>query len=217
MLPATHPFLSSNIDIKVKFLTADELLPFQEILSGEETVVYNSFKIQKRKKEWLMGRMAAKCLLAERDVFSKPLTHYTISKDKYCRPFCDGSLISISHSNDRAVAAIALNQNCNFLGIDLEYIQDRCNSWYKDYFCSEELINGNNPSDGTRLWTVKEALLKALGLGLTVSLMSVNTACNRISMKDKTLARYRELGSPSISTESKCLDNFWITLVTEGK
>jgi phosphopantetheinyl transferase len=51
----------------------------------------------------------------------------------------------------------------------------------------------------TRLWTQKEALLKALGIGLQADLLDINLTGDAPRFSRAALKRYEELGSPPFS------------------
>ncbi|MBI4656106.1 MAG: 4'-phosphopantetheinyl transferase superfamily protein [Elusimicrobia bacterium] len=160
-----------------KIVNLNELPAAEEILSEKELAKYNSFRIEKRKREWLGGRFAAKSAIWDRsqksEVRDQKLRDIEITRDKYGRPIyqtqnsklkIQNFLLSISHSGKYAVAA-AKNSGCNFLGIDIEKTEQRHPLWEKDYFHETEILS-NAPEFLTELWTKKEALLKALGLGM---------------------------------------------------
>jgi len=189
-------------------------------LSPAEIKKYNSFKIPKRKTDWLGGRYAAKTLLASA-LSRKDLVNIEISYDNYGRPLAAGQTISISHSGGLALAALKPGGG-NFLGADIEFIEDRCAAWYADYFHPEELPpqGGGKPEHdcgtATRLWALKESLLKALGLGLRADLLAIKIG-KKIEFSGLALQRYRELGSPGFSVETRAWpEGFW-TAVAVGK
>lgn len=194
--------------VRIKFLRVAGLTP-GGALSGREKAVYEAFRIEKRRTEWLAGRLAAKALLAEDGENPAALE---IGMDRLGRPSCGGRLVSISHSNGWALAAV--KPGSGFLGADLEKIEERHPAWYSDYFHPSELPKPD-PSEGTRLWAVKEALMKALGLGLMADPMDIRVT-DKVVFTGKTLERYRELGSPVFAVETRPFpDGFW-TAVAAG-
>jgi 4'-phosphopantetheinyl transferase len=189
----------------VALLRVDGLAP-GTALSEREALQYAAFRIEKRRKEWLAGRLAAKTLLAAGG--GNP-ADFEISMDKLGRPSCGGALVSITHSNGWAAAA--MKPGSSFLGLDLEKIEERHRAWYADYFHPQELPL-HDPSEATRLWTIKEALLKALGLGLMADPLAIRTD-EKIRFTGKALERYRELGSPEFAVETRpSPEGFWMAV-----
>ena len=181
-------------------------------LSPAEIEKYNSFKIPKRKADWLGGRYAAKTLLAAMTRREDPVK-IEITYDDYARPRAAGQTISISHSGGLALAAVKPGVK-DFIGTDIEFIEDRCASWYADYFAPGEL-SANEPSEATKIWTVKEAALKALGLGLKADLRDARFESGTVHFRGAALERYRALGSPAFAVSSFLFkDSFWITAVS---
>jgi len=196
--------------VSVQFLKVEGLVP-GAALSEREAAVYAAFRIAKRKSEWLAGRLAAKSLMAELDG-GKDLAGFEIASDLLGRPSCGLTLLSISHSNGWAMAA--LKPGSAFLGVDLEKIEERHPAWYSDYFHPSELPKPD-PSEGTRLWAIKEALMKALGLGLMADPLNIKAA-GEIKFSGKTLERYKEMGSPPFTVETRAFpEGFWTAVTAD--
>ncbi|HAF96649.1 MAG: hypothetical protein A2021_00375 [Elusimicrobia bacterium GWF2_52_66] len=197
--------------VSVNIVNSAALPAPAEFLSPAEIEKYNSFKIPKRKADWLGGRYAAKTLLAS-ITRRKDFVNIEISYDNYGRPRAAGLAISISHSGGLALAAIKQGTG-NLIGADIEMIEDRCAAWYADYFAPGEL-RGNDPSEATKLWTIKEAALKALGLGLKADLRDARFENETVRFHGAALERHRTLGSPAFNVSSFVFKNaFWITAV----
>lgn len=189
---------------RVKFLRVDGL-EAGEALSSGEALRYSAFRLEKRRREWLAGRLAAKSLLAEAAP-GKPLSSFEIGMDRFGRPACGTALLSISHSCGWALAAV--KPGSDFLGADLERVEERHPAWYADYFHLSELPKPD-PSGATRIWAIKEALLKALGLGLMADPMDIRTD-EKIRFSGRALNRYVSMGSPSFSVETREFpEGFW--------
>lgn len=188
---------------RLNFLEVAGLAP-DGALSEKEAAQYSAFVMQKRRSEWLAGRLAAKRLLAAP---GEPLSRYEITSDLLGRPSCGGTLLSISHSKGWAVAAV--KPGSAFLGVDLEKVEPRHPAWYRDYFHPAELP-APDASEGTRLWAVKEAVMKALGLGLMADPMHIRVASDGVKLLGKPLERYKELGCPPFSVETRPFPRgFW--------
>ena len=183
-----------------------------DALSPAEALRHAAFRMEKRRSEWLAGRLAAKTLLAEAGV-PGDLSSLEIGMDSLGRPACGGNLLSISHSNGWALAAF--KPRSAFLGADLEKIEERHPAWYRDYFHPSELP-APDPSAATRLWTIKEALMKALGLGLTADPLTIK-AGEKTELFGKALERWRELGSPAFTVETRPFpEGFWTAVAADN-
>lgn len=198
----------SETGARLKFLSVEGLAP-GAALSEKEAAQHAAFRMEKRRREWLAGRLAAKALLAGE---GESLSAFEIAMDKFGRPSCGGALVSISHSGGWALAAV--KPGSSFLGADLEKVEPRHPAWYRDYFHPAELP-APDPSEATRLWTIKEALLKALGLGLMADPLDIRTG-EKVRLSGKALERYREMGSPDFSVEARSVPGgFWTAVVAD--
>ena len=156
-----------------------------------------------RRMEWLFGRIAAKdavrrCLLAR---YSRkwPSADIRIESDEQGKPHPQGEWrrlcgapmdISIAHTSDRIIAAVAPNAR---IGIDVEK---------RDRVLSEEFIaaafspleqevaaeSGDGATALLRFWCAKEAFSKALGSGLRygtgdLCARAIDVATGRIEME----------------------------------
>jgi malonyl CoA-acyl carrier protein transacylase/phosphopantetheinyl transferase/acyl carrier protein len=143
---------------------------------------------EKRRTEWLLGRLAAKdaarLLLAER--LGRPVcpADVEVRTDVHGRPYVDGAwsahlgaplAASISHVEGMAVALAAAGTGVG-IGIDVEPAVGRGAGFSGDLelaFTREEralldsLVDGVGPEEWLlRFWCAKEAAAKALGVGL---------------------------------------------------
>lgn len=199
--------------VLLRFLRVDGLSP-GAALSARERAVHEAFRIEKRKKEWLAGRLAAKELLS-RLTGVADLSVFEIGMDESGRPASGGTLLSISHSGGWALAAA--RAGASFLGADIERIEERHPAWYRDYFHPAELPSPD-PSEATRLWTAKEAMMKALGMGLAADPLSMLVTGGTIKLHSRALRRYGELGSPPFVLETFAYpEGFWTAVVSGSK
>lgn len=171
-------------------LQQDETSLLSQILSQAEQHYFQRFKYIKRKKEWLGGRIAGKAaLLALADAAPNVrniMRNMTILPNKHGRPmikelpaclFTQASqasqasdiTISISHSDGFATALArkksATHPSC---GVDIQEISPKLAGLTSHFATDAELqllAEQTNCAEDTRLtmlWTVKEALKKAL-------------------------------------------------------
>jgi phosphopantetheinyl transferase len=151
-------------------------------LSEQERQHFHRFKLEKRKKEWLAGRICAKIALEKyfrahcQGQRIPAAAEITISNTKAGRPFAilnsgelvhQGPDISISHSGNLALALAA--QTC--CGVDIQKTSDTLVR-VKKRFCTapeehllESVVQKNDPRMHLALlWAAKEAAKKALSI-----------------------------------------------------
>ncbi len=160
--------------------TSDDMPEADDWLRDEERERLASLKTPKRRADWLLGRWTAKRLVCS--VECLPLEPHDIA----VRSVYDGSPqvviggsprynLSISHSNGWAVCALTQR---GMLGVDIERIEHRVPQFTEDYFteAEQEIVRRAADSDFliNAIWSAKEAVLKALHLGLTVDTRAVN-------------------------------------------
>jgi len=148
-------------------------------LSLKEMDCYLKTAIEKKQKSFVAGRIACKlaCLKSIKNLNMMDLEIVNDSEGEFKgRPqlFCKQNVlgkVSITHSKDLAGATFDTKEN---IGIDLEYVCKRNIAFYKFNFTSKEKdIVGKFNSDDfdkvvTLFWTAKEAMSKAIGIGLRV-------------------------------------------------
>jgi acyl transferase domain-containing protein/phosphopantetheinyl transferase (holo-ACP synthase) len=135
------------------------------VLTKTERAIWRTeAKTAKRKRDWLLGRIAGK--EAVRRVIAQPLAMQDIEifNDEYRAPIVSlrnpelpSINLSLSHSNSVAVASAVSNGRA---GIDLE-LAGNARPEMTETFANKaelELLGGE---DITKLWTAKEALYKA--------------------------------------------------------
>lgn len=178
----------------------------EDFLTSYEMKQYKQFTVEKRAKEWLAGRYAVKKLAG--DFFTFPMTSMQVKNARNGAPILqvEGGThlaISITHSGDYAAAAISLTDN--LIGVDVEKVEDRPESWAQEYFTENELIV-NTPAFLTELWAKKEAILKLLQIGLTIPTKDIEITGGKINFYNKALDIWALKGSPKIAFEIKNLD-----------
>jgi 4'-phosphopantetheinyl transferase len=163
-----------------------------EWLGPAERRTLASLRFPKRRSDWLLGRYAAKRvvarLLAEGSGIEMPLDAFDILAEPSGAPFVrlpeDGIAspgVTISHSEGRAFcAAWETGDGGASVGVDLEKISTRSSALVRDFFRPEEIAawealppGGARDALATAIWSAKEAVLKALRLGLAVDTRTV--------------------------------------------
>lgn len=162
-----------------------------ENMTEEEARLLSEKVVPKRAAEWAAGRAAVrKCL--ERLLATAGSSHLggeiRIVQDEQGKPIAELSgqpgiqigEVSLSHSNGIAMAMAGLPGEFRGIGVDVEKIESRSEAWAGDYFSEEEIVSAGNGdrrwAQLTRMWCLKEAALKALGIGLRFDLKDIRVA-----------------------------------------
>ena len=166
-------------------LQAADVPPQLDWLGPGERQHLASLRLAKRRSEWLLGRWTAKqtIILAPEihlDIRDPARLEILPTHEGGPKIFLGGSAlplaISLSH---RAGAAFCVVAEAGRVGCDLEWIEDRSEAFVEDYFTPSEqaLIKENGAETqalvANGLWSVKESVLKLLGLGLRVDTRSM--------------------------------------------
>lgn len=141
----------------------------EEVLCPGELVLFRRAQTDRRRNEFLGGRLAAKLSVnrcrIEVGERALPLRFIEIVRTDTGSPLvrCQGYFpnVSITHSCDWAVS-ISSKSPC---GVDIEDGQTRVRD-SEEYFCQEELEYAVRAFGGKCVWTAKEAVSKVYGFGL---------------------------------------------------
>ena len=148
-------------------------------LSPQERERYDRYHFDHHRTEFLLGRMLIRTVLSEYEA-REPASWNFIQND-YGKPAPDPAQTSVplyfnlSHSGERLVLAISAHEA---IGVDIEASsrQRRVERIAQRYFSPAELqallaLPGEQQlSRFYELWTLKEAYIKARGMGLALSL-----------------------------------------------
>lgn len=142
---------------------------------------YNEYyaKLQINQNEKQQQKLVGRVLLSELLNLSTDdlINNRIINFDKLGHPTLDNNNVffSISHSNDLVIVVISNEE----VGVDLEKIRPFSFSKIKHAFTDSELQYLQlNPVRTLKLWTIKEAVLKLLGVGLMGRPQSVHINLN---------------------------------------
>ena len=150
----------------------ESLLCQKDILSETETEEYDSITANKRKLSYMLGRYCAKKAIT--GLVMKNPKHIIVENAIFEQPVVNVPDISISITHSDQVGACVCFSNKLLMGIDVENIKP---SKYHvlDSIAQEEEkrilsnILGDELTALTVLWTIKEALGKAIFTGITIS------------------------------------------------
>jgi phosphopantetheine--protein transferase-like protein len=176
-------------------LLADRGLTPDKVLTRDEQRDWKRLRSDRRRGEWLAARIAAKDLacrfVLEFHGYRPNLEDIAVVKDDNGAPYLqwvegtDASKtdlalpnVTVTHAEGVAIAAIAAPGTPCRVGVDLESVEERNESFADNYFTEDEraieMYVGDRPAERsaklTALWSVKEAVSKALGLGLKLAL-----------------------------------------------
>jgi 4'-phosphopantetheinyl transferase len=155
-----------------------------------EQDVCDRLLVPKRRHDWRLGRWTAKqavrAWLSDRGLGDlEPIRIQVVAADDGApEVLLDGLpadiVLSLSHSAGLALAAVAL-PGCR-IGCDVEYVEERSDSFIDDCFTPAEALRVRGalpalrPLLATMVWSAKESALKALRQGLRLDTRSVEVA-----------------------------------------
>ncbi|MCB1228975.1 MAG: 4'-phosphopantetheinyl transferase superfamily protein [Verrucomicrobiae bacterium] len=170
--PTLAPPERGSVDLWLASLTGDSA-EFEPLLTDDEKRRANAFHFEVDRKKFIIGRGRLRILLG-RYLRCDPAT-VSIEPGKNLKPRLansGGKLdFNLSHSGDHVLYAVTSGES---VGVDLESIhREGTLPDCAKTICSEEelprlrrLPSDRLPRALLRLWTAKEAFLKALGTGL---------------------------------------------------
>ena len=163
-------------------LTAEAMPGFHALLSSGEATRLQGFKVRAARDRFLLGRILLRSVLSNYAAVQPQ--DWTVAIDRYGRPFVQQALrpglltFNLSHSADVAVLAVTVEHS---VGIDVEKIAPRIGmaGIARLVFCPAEIEHWASHATEAgradaffRIWTLKEAFVKALGLGFSFPLQS---------------------------------------------
>lgn len=159
-------------DIKHRWMKYDQtkVAEWDALLSAEELERRASFQLERRRREFTLGRIGLRTLVAERTESHPATVPLTVAEDG-CVEVVDQDLhVSIAHADGVAVAAIA----DRVMGVDIERIAPRHPELHRFILHPDEVALFHQFPLGEvhtpiLFWTLKEATLKALRTGFRLS------------------------------------------------
>jgi len=147
----------------------------KKFLSGDEIKKADRFKFTKDSQSYIISRSFLRNILSE-NTNIKP-AEIKFSYTETGKPFIEYSKIhfNLSHSGDRCIIAVSMTAET---GVDIEKVRDSEDliKVAGRYFSETEIIylkkfQGKEVTDNFfRIWTLKEAFIKAIGEGLSFPL-----------------------------------------------
>jgi len=173
--------------LNLLFTSFDSLKPYWQemeiasVFGPLEREELSRLKVPSRIEEWISSRVAAKVLIRGviPELLNAPLSSIQMQKESSGKPYLiseESGMItggfSLSHSHEKVFTCFC--EEVIKLGLDLEYIEPRPDSFAMDYFTVREFDKLSECEDQlkslmvTLLWSAKEAVLKAASLGLNL-------------------------------------------------
>jgi phosphopantetheine--protein transferase-like protein len=202
----------------------------KKFINSAELATYRRFKVDKKRYEWLAGRIAAKKAVCAYFADIKPLSPVIIeikgaAKEAPMVVIDDDAIdaakveqlsLSITHSHGIAAAVVTDRTLVGLIGIDIEKIAPRDPHLLEGYFSAaeREYIEGlakiaKDAFDQlvTTFWSIKEAVSKALGMGLKIDFSAIEVrmlAPNRFEarLRDDAQKKAKELGYENLTLKT---------------
>src|SRR3989338_5284518 len=154
-------FMHMQLVVVSSSYLSDKVVEEEYFSSDELTYLSGNFKGNKLRDK-LLGRIAVKHSVSEND-FKKVIIQY----NNFGKPVLDISSMfcSIAHSYGLGIAGAAFFK----IGVDVELIRNHEESLLRSIASEEEisLFDEENPDTiVTKIWVMKEAVSKALGVGI---------------------------------------------------
>jgi phosphopantetheinyl transferase len=141
------------------------------LVTAEDRERSSGTMLPRRRAEYLAGRALLRHAIAEVSGRAPSSLQFVVSPTG--KPACvDGPAISLSHSGDAVVCAVA---NVS-VGVDVETVRERSVAGIAErHFTPAEArwLDTDPANRFTMLWVLKEAYLKAVGLGFAGGLASI--------------------------------------------
>lgn len=137
------------------------------LLTEKENHEYESFTNSNRKAEFLAARHLFHWLLKELKISGQ----VELNKEEEGKPFAlingERLNVSFSHTSQKVFCAVSLSLD---IGLDVEKVDRKISQAVVNRILNQEEKKTIGTEDPIRLWTIKEAGVKALGTGLRTNL-----------------------------------------------
>lgn len=158
--------------LEVNSFSDSKLMRLFNFLSVEEKNKANNYHFEIDRKRYILGRAVLKQLISKytkRDIHSIQFG-YNSSKKPFLIPNNNNLQFNLTHSRELIAIAFRFDEDVK-IGIDIEHIDPDYDYdlILRDYFTEQEkgLISEFGYPAFFKIWTRKEALFKAEGIGLT--------------------------------------------------
>lgn len=200
--------LPEDVHFKMATYDPEQAASWERLLSEEERQRMAGFKSQKRRQEFLLGRVAVRSLLGELIGVDPSEVYLGIHAGGALECTMYPYFISLAHSGDRAVAVASHRQ----VGVDMEKISARHVDLPRYLLHpDEEHLLETLPLEREHviilIWTIKEATLKSMRTGLRISPSSLRTSIDlerqtafvRVDTEQAWRAQFEQVGGCYLS------------------
>ena len=175
------------------------------VLTPDEIAYANRIRSSSiQKKTWISCHVTLRIMLA--NLLGLNPADVQIKKNKFGRPFLANSTLffSLSHTNSSYLLGFS---SIGKIGVDIEKLsgEEDLDELIEYAFSKEEVDfckNGNSHDRFLETWTLKEAFLKATGVGLADELKTVNVAGKNNNHLDLLKFQRNTFGCPGGETGS---------------
>jgi len=159
---------------------------FKEVASDAERLKSTKYLKEADAKRYITSKYLLRTVLSKFTNIAAPAINFQLTANK--KPFLTGIEFNVTHSKNLVVMAVSRLP----IGIDIEFINQAFDfePLLSNCFHPEEinsLKNNPNADDFYRLWTRKEAVLKATGEGLIDALDELNCLGDLIVRNNQNL------------------------------
>lgn len=185
------PFFSSSSEVHLWFAELDRLRPgaaaFEASLDAVELARADRFRFPADRERFVLGHGLLRALIGRYLGRDGDLVRY--ARGPFGKPFLEGQDLRFSFSDTKDAVLVAFSHVVE-IGADIETMQRTVDhdAVSEHYFTAEETEDIASAKDGKRrfleLWTRKEAVLKASGVGIMDDLhvLRVNGQEQRMSI-----------------------------------
>ncbi|MCB8982806.1 MAG: 4'-phosphopantetheinyl transferase superfamily protein [Ardenticatenaceae bacterium] len=204
------------------------------MLHADEQTKLAALKTEKRRQDWVLGRWTAKQLVQtvvqQQTGRVAALPEIVVRNGRRGDPIIEyqglAVSLSLSHAHGHAFCAVVERPSWP-IGADMEWIEPRSAAFMADYLTAAEQERVSQAEGAMRdvlvtaVWSAKEAVLKALHLGLTVDTRCVECLIAPVAERPSTWTPFT-IGCddgrlpqpvPPLSGWWRVWDNFVLTLV----
>lgn len=166
-----------------------------KLLSPTELRKSAKFRFPNDRMVYLTGRGMLRKLSGE--MLKTPAADLIIKEGQYGKPYFEGyeQRLPFNVSNSGSMISMAFEFSGKDIGLDIEVIDKNFNYWDMAgyYFCKKECDLIYSHRDFYRYWTMKEALLKATGVGLIddLNMVDLSGKMNRVATQDERLLPFK--------------------------